>query len=142
MKMIIDHYESPLFAYEDEEMLGEKIEEYLKKNGFHYAVNDPDTYMEGITVWFLEIGKSSYPRKTDEIRKISDLSSFFFDTLKLNKSCLHFVFGEYVFNGKGEFEVIEHALNKVTFEELTGEILPSELESMAMMDFLDKWKRQ
>lgn len=142
MKMIINHPQSPLPAFEDEETLGKEIEEYLKKNSFHYALNDPDTYIEGITVWFQFIGKTSYPEKSNEIRSLSDLASFLFDTLQLNKSCLHFIFREHIINGEGKFEVAVHSLDKVVFEELTGEILPPALESLTMSDFLDRLRRQ
>jgi len=138
MKMIINHPISSLTNFKDEEKLGEEIEKYLKKNGFHYAVNDPDTYLMGITVWLKEIGKTSHPGRTDEIRKLSDLASFLYETLQLSKNCLHFIFGECIVNGEGKFEMAEHSLSEIVFEELTGEVLPPGLESKTVLDFLDE----
>lgn len=141
MKIILNHLSSCLPNLRDEEKLGKKIEAYLKKNSFHYVVNNPNTYMDGITLWLDEIGDSSYPRKSEEIRKISDLSIFLFDTLRLRKPCLHCVFQERSVNGEGKFEVAIHTLDKIVFEELTGSILPHEVGKRKLSEFLDEWKK-
>ena len=125
MKFVLNHLASPLM---DEDELAERIEKYLKKNGFHYAMNDPDlSFMNGIIVWVPDIGDSDYPSKNEEITKLSDLSTFLLDTLQLDRKCLHFSFKEHIINGEGVFEVRVDYLNKTAFEELTGEVLPSEI---------------
>jgi hypothetical protein len=125
----------------NEELVGEKVETYLKNNGFHYFVVSPDTYMEGIIVRIDEIGSSDFPGRTEEIAKISNFAYFLFDKLKLKKNCLHFIIGRTMINGEGKPEGSINALDDVTFTELTGEILPRELRGTKTLDELFEWIR-
>jgi len=139
MKMILNHLSSSLPDLEDEEEIGKKIEDYLTRSGFHYAVNCPDTYLEGITVWFdytAEVGSW----KDKQIRKLSDLALFLFETLRLGKNCLHFVFREYIINGEGKFEVSWNAIDEIVFQEITSLPLPPELKAKTLSEFDDEWK--
>lgn len=139
MKLILEHLSSR--ACQDKEKLGAKIEEYLKKNGFRYIVNDPYSYIGGITVFLEGLGESESLDETEQIGKLSDLASFLFETLQLDKTSLHFVFKEYKIDGTCRVTVASYGLDKTIFQELTGEILPPKLKRKTLSDFEDDWKK-
>jgi hypothetical protein len=64
--------------------------------------------------------------KNENLRRISDLASFVFDTLKLNKNCLHFNFQEFEISGDGQEHISLEAVDEEMFEGLTGLPLPEE----------------
>jgi len=124
--LILSHLTSPIVS---EETLIEKVTEYLKQNNFdHYQSNPEYDLGDVIYVWLPDIGTPNHPQAEEDIRKLSDLASFLFDTLKIAKRCLHFVYKQVIINGAGESEYRFTLIDPINFEELTGKKLPVKLE--------------
>ena len=142
MRVLLEHLEyksgrQPRF----EETIWDKIEAYLVENKIKYCWREPDDVWSGMTVW-LPLIHNNDPEKNDNIRKVSDLGKFLFEKLKLGKKCLHFVFEEIAVNGEGKIEGILEELDKVVYEELTGEKLPAKADVKKILrqqsDFFDE----
>lgn len=125
-RVILNHPSSKSIRSEDE--IWDRIEVYLTDNNIMYAwLNPAIAPMDGMILWLPTVNVGgAYPEKNEELRKISDLASFLFDTLKLNKNCLHFNFRHYGFSGDGQEHMAFEAVDEVIFEELTGLPLPEE----------------
>jgi hypothetical protein len=133
MRVVLNHPFSkvPKFRKNDK-LLWERIEDFLKEGKYRYALADPEDVYNGIMMWLPDVGPRDhkYPTRDEEIKSISDLGKFLFEELKLNKTCLHFVFTEICVNGEGKREERWQAIEEVVFEELTGEILPKDAQAI------------
>ena len=125
-RVILNHPSSK--SIRSEEKIWDRIETYLTENNIMYAWLDPASApYEGMILWLPSVNvQGAYSKKNEELRLISDLANFLFDTLKLNPSCLHFNFKEIGFSGDGRGHVSFQAVDEIIYEELTGRPLPDE----------------
>ncbi|MCL5949476.1 MAG: hypothetical protein M1490_03250 [Candidatus Bathyarchaeota archaeon] len=138
MRIIIDH---PMFRLteteedtDDDGLLWDKIETYLRSNNIKYAAISEDEEIglnDGIIVWLPDLSPREhyYEKKEQHIKQVQDFSRFLFDELKLSKMCLHFINIEECVNGEGNFEQVWNAIDEVTYGELTGLTLPKQFGS-------------
>lgn len=134
-RVILDHPSSKSLKLEEED-IWRKIEEYLSKNNILYAWIDPASApYSGIIMWLPSpTVESTYPEKNDELALLSNLAAFLFDTLKLDRSCLHFIYEEIAITGDLKGHEAFEAVEEVVFEELTGQPLPQVAKALKLKD--------
>ena len=104
LRVIINHPHSEIQKLNKDFGLMDRIQKFLTINKYVYAQMDPEFGANcGLIVWLQDVAPVShkYPKKDEDIRKISDLGKFLFEDLKLTKKCLHFIFSELCINGEG-----------------------------------------